>query len=105
MSGRESFGSVSVHAGEGAHVACSTYEQTTPILSVHAGRLIVDISIAGRTDMPVHAVTFARELASQAAAVAAECERLRAAQHAQTPAEATAGDEDEAPSGAAPSAA
>jgi hypothetical protein len=105
VSGQESFGSVTLHAGEGAHVDCNTYEQTTPILTVEAGRLSVSISIADRTVIPAHAVAFARELASQAAAFAAECERLHAAQ-SEVPDETTVTgeDEDEA-SGAARSAA
>lgn len=96
MSGRESFGSVSVPAGESVHVDCSLYEQTTPILSVYTGRLFVDISIADRTSIPAHAVAFARELASQAARFAAECERLHTAQQAQAPAETTVPGADEA---------
>jgi hypothetical protein len=104
VSGLESFGSVNLHAGDGAHVRCSTYEQTTPILTVEAGRLSVSISIADRTVIPAHAVAFARELASQAAAFAAECERLHAAQP-EVPAETTVPGEDEATSGAARSAA
>jgi hypothetical protein len=83
--GRESFGSVSLHAGTGASVTCAAYEQTTPILSVYAGPLIVSISIAGRTGMPAQAVRFARELARESALFAAECERLYAAQHPQAP--------------------
>ena len=83
--GKESFGSADVHAGEGAHVDCYTYDATTPILTVQAGRMAVSISIADRTAMPAHAVAFARELAAQAAAFAAECERLHAALPAQTP--------------------
>ena len=83
--GRESFGSVNAHAGQGARVDCYTYEQTTPILSVYAGRLSVSISIADRTVIPAHAVAFARELAAQAAVFAAECERLHAAQQGQAP--------------------
>jgi hypothetical protein len=88
VSGRESFGSVDAHAGQGARVDCYTYEATTPILSVRAGRLSVNISIADRTAMPAHAVAFARELAAQAAVFAAECERLHAAQHGPASAEA-----------------
>ena len=83
--GRESFGSVNAHAGQGARVDCYTYEATTPILSVYAGRLCVSISIADRTVIPAHAVAFARELAAQAAVFAAECERLHAAQQGQAP--------------------
>jgi hypothetical protein len=105
VSGRESLGSVSLHAGHGAYVDCSTYDRTTPILTVQAGRLSVSISIAGRTVIPAHAVAFARELASQAAAFAAECERLHTAQQAEQPADADSPGEDEAPWGAARSVA
>jgi hypothetical protein len=83
VSGRESFGAADLHAGEGAHVDCHTYERTTPILSIRAGRMSVNISIADRTAMPAHAVAFARELASQVAVFAAECERLHEALPAQ----------------------
>jgi len=100
VSGRESFGSVNLHAGEGARVDCHTYDRTTPILAICAGRLFVDISIADRTVMPAHAVAFARELASQAAAFAAECERLHAAQ-AMTDAEDQGGTPAEAAQSAA----
>jgi len=84
--GRESFGSVDAHAGQGARVDCYTYAATTPILSVYAGRLCVSISIADRTVIPAHAVAFARELAAQAGVFAAECERLHAVQQGQAPA-------------------
>jgi hypothetical protein len=104
VSGRESFGLVNLHAGAGASVDCYTYDHTTPILSVRAGRLTVSISIADRTVIPAHAVTFARELASQAAAFAAECERLHAGQP-EAPAEADAPGEGETAPGAARSAA
>ena len=104
MSGRESFGSVSVHAGHGAHVDCHTYDRATPILAVHAGRLIVNISIAGRRAMPAHAVAFARELASQAAVFAAECERLHAAQHTGATASTEAPGPDDMPAAAASAA-
>jgi hypothetical protein len=59
VSGQESFGSANVHAGEGAHVDCHTYDRTTPILSVRAGRMSVCISI-DQTAMPARAVAFAR---------------------------------------------
>jgi hypothetical protein len=103
--GQESFGSVNLHAGEGTHVGCHTYPHTTPILTVQAGRWSVDISIADRTAIPAHAVTFARELASQAAAFAAECERLYAVHQAEAPAEADAPGEDDTSARAARSAA
>ena len=47
--GWESFGSVNAHAGQGARVDCYTYAATTPILTVQAGRMSVNISIADRT--------------------------------------------------------
>ncbi len=81
---------------------CHTYDRTTPILAICAGRLFVDISIADRTAIPAHAVAFARELASQAARFAAECERLH---NAQAGADAEAPSEDEASAEAAQSAA
>jgi hypothetical protein len=102
---RESSGSVNVRAGEGARVDCYTYDRTTPILAICAGRLMVDISIADRTAIPADAVRFARELASQAAAFAAECERLHAAQHAQPSAETTVPGQGEEAMGAAQRAA
>jgi hypothetical protein len=88
VSGRESFGSANLHAGQNADVRCHTYDRTTPILTVRGGRMEVTISIADRTVMPAHAVAFARALASQAAVFAAECERLHAAQQDQAPAAA-----------------
>jgi hypothetical protein len=53
--------------------------------AVQGGLMEVTISIADRTAMPAHAVAFARELAKQAAAFAAECEWLHAALPAQAP--------------------
>jgi hypothetical protein len=72
-------------------VDCYTYDRTTMLLSVRAGRMVVCISIADRTAMPARAVAFARELAAQAAAFAAECERLHAVLPAPAP-EAAAAD-------------
>ena len=77
-SGRDSFGSISLHIGPDWGVQCHTYENTTPILTVNAGRCGVSLSIAERTSIPAEAVAFARELARQAAAFAAECDRLNA---------------------------
>jgi hypothetical protein len=84
-SGGSSFGTASVHVGADWHVRCSTYPATTPILSIDAGNAAVSVSIADRERMPAEAVTFARELARQAARFAADCERLHAAQHDQPP--------------------
>lgn len=81
MSGqRESFGSVSFHAGADAVVRCSVYPDAAPILSLDAGRLTVSITVAGRTECSPEAVAFAQQLADKAATFAAECERMHAAQ-------------------------
>ncbi len=84
MSGSEPFGSVNVHAGQGSRVECYPYRDTAPILAITAGRLTVDLTLAGR-ELPVSAAGagFARELARQAQRFAAECEGLRADQHPQ----------------------
>jgi len=74
-----SFGCVSLHVGTDWHVQCSTYDTTTPILSIDAGHCGMSVSIAGRTAISPGAVAFARELAREAARFAAECERLHAA--------------------------
>jgi hypothetical protein len=83
MSGeRLSFGSVGLYVGPDWAVRCSTYPDQAPILGVDGGRMTVTIS-ADRRWVSADAVQFARELASQAARFAAECERLHAAQHTQ----------------------
>ena len=89
-SGGSSFGTTSVHVGADWHVRCSTYPATTPILSIDAGNAAVSVSIADREHMPAEAVTFARELARQAARFAAECERLHAALQGQPDDQGTA---------------
>ncbi len=75
-----SFSSAGLHVGTDWHVQCSTYENTTPILSVDAGHHAISVSIAGRTVIGAKAVAFARALAGETARFAAECERLHAAQ-------------------------
>lgn len=60
-------------------MVCHTYPDTTPILSIDAGRCGVSLSIAGRTEIPASAVEFAREMARQAEAFAADCAQLHAA--------------------------
>ena len=87
-----SFGSAGLHIGSDWAVRCSTYPDTTPILSVDAGRSAMSVSITPMKRIGNEAVGFAREFARQAALFAAECERLHAAQHAQ--------DQDAAGSGA-----
>ena len=78
-----SFGSAGLHIGSDWAVRCSTYPDTTPILSVDAGRTTVSVSIAPTKGMTAQGVAFARELARQAARFAADCERLHAAQQNQ----------------------
>jgi hypothetical protein len=69
--------SMSVHAGEGARVACYTYPTTTPILDISQHGVGLAISLADRDAVPSeHAVRFARELAREAERFAAEAERL-----------------------------
>ena len=80
-SGGGSFGSASLHVGGDRQVRCSTYPDSTPILSIDAGRTVVSVSIAPMKQMGDEAVAFARELARQAALFAADCERLHTEQH------------------------
>jgi len=80
MSGAaRSFSCASLHVGTDWQVRCNSYQHTTPILTIDAGRCGVSLSIAGCTQITAEAVTFARELVRQAATFAAECERLHAA--------------------------
>jgi hypothetical protein len=83
MSDGKSFADFGVYVGIDWRLTCHKYADHTPILSVDAGPVTLLISIEGReaTDTGVE---FARELARQAAAFAAEVERLHAAQHAES---------------------
>lgn len=76
--GKRSFASISFHAGEGASVTCSSYPDTTPILSVDLpGGTWLNISLADRkARVSGQAVAFARELVRAAEQFAAEAERL-----------------------------
>ncbi len=78
-----SFGSAGLYVGTDWAVRCSTYPDSTPILSIDAGHAAMSVSITPMKRMGDEAVAFATELAQQAARFAAECERLHAAQHAQ----------------------
>ena len=80
-SGGGSFGQISRHVGADWWTFLSTYDEHSPILDVAAGSATVTFSIADRK-VDASALEFARELASQAAGVAAEVERLHA-QHSQ----------------------
>ena len=78
-----SFGSAGRSVRTDWQVRCSTYPDSTPILSIDAGRTVMSVSITPLKQMGDEAVAFARELARQAALFAADCERLHAEQHGQ----------------------
>lgn len=79
MSGEvRSFSHVSYHVGSDWQVRCSTYDDTTPILSVEGGPSTVSISTRGRTADET-AVEFAKALAREAQKFADEMERKHAA--------------------------
>jgi hypothetical protein len=75
----KSFSHVSYHVSADWSVRCSTYEDTTPILSVEGGPSTVSISTRGRT-ADDSAVEFARALAREVQRFADEMERMHAAQ-------------------------
>jgi hypothetical protein len=83
VTGRESFSSVSVRAGEGARVCCHRYPSEAPILSLDAGEASLSITVGGRNEVTAWAVEFARQIVREAERFAAECERMHAAQQAQ----------------------
>jgi hypothetical protein len=74
-----SFSHLSVHLGTDWRVDCHTYDDHTPILTVDAGNVAVSFSIAGRCADDA-AVSFARALARDVQAFAADIERMHAAQ-------------------------
>jgi hypothetical protein len=74
-----SFSHLSYHVGGDWQVRCSTYAETTPILSVEGGPSTLSISTRGRT-ADESAVQFARALAREARRFADEMERKHAAQ-------------------------
>jgi len=80
VSGRRSFTSLCVGAGEDAEVRCITCPGEGPILSLDAGPVSVSLSVAGRTQMCSWGAEFARTLAREAQRFAEECERMHAAQ-------------------------
>ena len=78
-SGGGSLAHLGLHVGKDWSTWLSTYPDHSPILDIDAGSTAVAISITGnKADQA--AVEFARELAKQAAAFAAEVERLHAAE-------------------------
>jgi hypothetical protein len=74
----ESFSYLMVHVGADWMVRTSAYEDKTPILTVDAGRGAIAITIKDRGAVDKSAVEFARALARNAQAFAAEVERLSA---------------------------
>ena len=74
-----SFSHLSYHVGGDWQVRCSTYAETTPILSVEGGPSTLSISTKGR-NADESAVQFARTLAREARRFAYEMERKHAAQ-------------------------
>jgi hypothetical protein len=74
-----SFSHLSYHVGGDWQVRCSTYAETTPILSVEGGPSTLSISTRGRT-ADNSAVQFARALAREARRFADEMDRKHAAQ-------------------------
>jgi hypothetical protein len=74
-----SFSYASYHVGSDWVVRCSTYDDTTPILSLDAGPSVVTITAKGKT-ATVTALEFARALAREARKFAEEMERMYAAQ-------------------------
>jgi hypothetical protein len=74
-----SFSHLSYHAGNDWHVRCSTYADTTPILSVDGGPSALSITTRGKVADQA-AVDFARELVRAAHRFADEMERMHTAQ-------------------------
>jgi hypothetical protein len=80
----KSITSLGVYVSADTWVTCHRYPEQTPILVIDAGTTSLSISVKGR-DATESAVKFARELAQQAQAFAAEVERL----HGESTASAT----------------
>ena len=74
-----SFSHVSCHVGADWRVQCSTYPDTTPILSFDAGSSAVSVTTKGKVADKA-AVEFARALAEKSRMFADEMERMHAAQ-------------------------
>lgn len=78
MSARSPFARISLHVGDDSCAECFTYDKSSPILDISAGRASVAISFVRKAFDDDTIVRFARELAQQAALFAAEAERLYA---------------------------
>jgi hypothetical protein len=73
-----SFSHASFHVGSDWMTRCSTYSDTTPILSIDAGDSSVSVTIAGRKATEA-AVKFTQALLRDVQEFAAEVERMHAA--------------------------
>ncbi|MDH2429773.1 hypothetical protein [Sphaerisporangium sp. TRM90804] len=70
-----SWQTTALHVDGRGRVACLAYPHRTPILEIAAGNAVIKVTLhANRVDYA--SVMFAREMADQAAAFAAEVERL-----------------------------
>lgn len=78
MSARSPFARIGLHVGDDSRAECFTYDNSSPILDIHAGNASVVISFARKAFDDDTIVRFARELAQQSALFAAEAERLHA---------------------------
>lgn len=79
-SDERSFSYLSFHVGSDWMVRTSVYEDEAPILTVDAGKGVIAIMVKDRHSVGQSAVDFARALAREAQAFAAEVERFHAEQ-------------------------
>jgi hypothetical protein len=80
MTAGGSFGRLGLHVGQDWRTHLSTYEDQAPILSIDVGSTSVALCIEGQ-QVTEAAVSFARDLASQAARFAEAVEREHARQN------------------------
>jgi hypothetical protein len=89
MSAGDSLTSFGLYVGADSRVTCHRYPSQTPILSIDVDGVSVTISVKGR-DASETAMEFARSLATNAQAFAADVERLHAERTTVIPAEQAA---------------
>jgi hypothetical protein len=95
MSTGGSFSHLSMHVGSSFWVRCSTYTDTTPILTIDVGDTSLSITPSGKAATD-DALTFARDLARHVQAFTTEVERMHAAQATSTPADGDSSASDKA---------
>jgi hypothetical protein len=83
MSTGGSFSHLSMHVGSSFWVRCSTYTDTTPILSVDVGDTSVSITSSGK-DATDEALRFAQDLLHHVQDFTTEVERMHAARTSST---------------------